>query len=291
MLLVGGATGRTGTEVLRALRDAGLDVRGLCHQESGREPVRALGAEPVVADLGDPKTLEPALAGVTRALLIAPSSPMQAEYEQVFIECAKVAGVAHVVKLSMLGASPGSPLRFAKAHGIAEQALRASGMKWTLLRASSFMQNTLAWPAHVHDGVLHAPVPDAPFSPVDTRDVAEVAVAALTGDGHEDRAYALTGPAAVSYRTQARILFGAAGREVEVREVPLQALKQALVRGGAPAWNAEGLGELLESYAAGHATTVATGVQDALGRPPRTLEAFARDHRGAFTVHEDESAA
>jgi hypothetical protein len=77
-------------------------------------------------------------------------------------------------------------------------------------------------------------------------------------------------------------VFAAAGREVEVAEVPVEAVKRELVRAGVPPWNAEGLCELLEVYAAGGATMVTSGVQDALGRPPRDLDTFAKDHVEAF---------
>jgi uncharacterized protein YbjT (DUF2867 family) len=282
MLLVTGATGTTGTEVLRGLRARGVEVRALVHDEAKAEPVRALGAEPVVGEMGDPKTLEPALEGVERAYLVAPVSPMQAEYEQLFVETAKAAGVKQVVKLSMIGASTESPLRFAKTHAVVERALRESGMEWTFLRPTGFMQNNLDWPARVQDGKFYSPVPDAAFSIIDARDVAEVAVVALTGEEHANRAYALTGPEAVSYRDQAQRLFAAAGREVTVEEVPVAAVKQALVQAGVSPWNADGVAELWELYASGGAALVASGVQDALGRPPRDLDAFARDHVDAF---------
>jgi uncharacterized protein YbjT (DUF2867 family) len=282
MLLVTGATGTTGTEVLRGLRERELEVRALIHDESKAAAVKELGAEPVVGEMGDPKTLEPALEGVERAYLVSPLSPMQAEYEQVFVETARAAGVTHVVKLSTIGASTQSPLRFGRNHAVVEQALRASGLEWTFLRPNGFMQNNLAWPPRVQDGTFYSPVPDAAFSIVDARDVAEVAITALTAEGHAGKAYALTGPEAVSYRDQARRLFAAAGREVEVEEVPAEAVKQALVEAGVPPWNAEGLAELWELYASGGATLVATGVQDVLGRPPRDLDTFARDHADAF---------
>ena len=126
-------------------------------------------------------------------------------------------------------------------------------MAWTLLRPTGFMQNTLAWGARVLDGTFYSPVPDAAFSVVDARDVAEVAAVALTDDGHEGRAYGLSGPEAVSYRDQARRVFAAAGREVEVDEIAVETLKRELVRAGVPPWNAEGLVELFEVYASGGA--------------------------------------
>jgi len=282
MLLVTGATGTTGMEVLRALKDRGVAARALVRDETKAHHLRDLGFEPATGDLGDPRTLGPALDGVERAYLVSPAGPMQSELEQTFLDAAKAAGVKHVVKLSVIGASPEAPLRFARSHATVEHALKESGMAWTLLRPTAFMQNTLAWGPQLHDGTFYSPVPDAAVSIVDARDVAEVAAAALTDEAHEGKSYGLSGPEAVSYREQARRVFAAAGREVTVEEVPVEELKRELVRAGVPPWNAEGLAEQFELYAGGGATMVTSGVQDALGRPPRDLDTFATDHAEAF---------
>ena len=144
------------------------------------------------------------------------------------------------------------------------------------------MQNTLAWGTRVLDGTFYSPVPDAAFSIVDARDVAEVAAVALTEDGHEGKAYGLSGPEAVSYRDQATRLFKAAGRDIEVEEIPVETLKRELVRAGVPPWNAEGLKELFEVYASGGAQMVTSGVKDVLDRDPRDIDAFAADHVDSF---------
>jgi uncharacterized protein YbjT (DUF2867 family) len=282
MLLVTGATGTTGMELLRALKARDAQARALVRDETKAHHLRGLGFTPVTGDLGDPRTLGPALDGVERAYLVAPASPMQSELEQAFLETAKEKGVKHIVKLSVIGASEEAPGRFARSHGKVERALKESDMAWTLLRATGFMQNTLAWGEQVQDGTFYTPVPDASFSIVDARDVAEVAALALTGDGHEGKAYGLSGPEAISYRDQARRVFAAAGRDVKISEVPVEAVKRELVRAGVPPWNAEGLCELFELYASGGATMVTSGVQDALGRPPRDLDTFAQDHAEAF---------
>src|SRR5919112_1107834 len=249
MLLVTGATGTTGMEVLKALKARGAEARALVRDETKAHHLRDLGFEPATGDLGDPRTLGPALEGVERAYLVSPISP-----------------------------SPEAPLRFARTHAKVEAALKDSGMAWTLLRPTGFMQNTLAWGARVLDGTFYSPVPDAAFSVVDARDVAEVAAVALTGEGHEGKAYGLSGPEAVSYREQARRVFAAAGREITVEEIPVETLKRELVRAGVPPWNAEGLSELFELYAGGGAQMVTSGVKDTLERDPRSLDDFAKDH-------------
>ena len=103
-----------------------------------------------------------------------------------------------------------------------------------------------------------------------------------TAEGHEGKAYGLSGPEAVSYRDQARRVFAAAGREVEVEEIPVETLKRELVRAGVPPWNAEGLSELFEVYVSGGAQMVTSGVEGVLDRDPRDIDAFASDHVDAF---------
>ena len=154
-------------------------------------------------------------------------------------------------------------------------------MAWTLLRPTPFMQNTLAWGPQVLDGTFYSPVPDAAVSLVDARDVAEVAAAALTDDGHEGKSYGLSGPEAVSFRDQARRVFAAAGREVRWRRSPLEELKRELVRAGVPPWNAEGLAEQFELYANGGATMVTTGVKRRAGpRAARSRRVRLRSRGG-----------
>ena len=221
MLLVTGSTGTTGMEVLQGAQGPRRrGPRAGARRDEGASPARPR----LRAGHGRPRRPAHARPGA-RGRRAAPTScspigPMQSEFEQAFLETAKEAGVKHVVKLSVIGASPEAPLRFARTHAKVEQALRDSGMDWTLLRPTSFMQNTLSWGARVLDGTFYSPVPDAAFSIVDARDVAEVAAVALTEEGHEGKAYGLSGPEAVSYRDQAKRVFAAAGREIDGRGDP-----------------------------------------------------------------------
>src|SRR3954453_21257730 len=109
MLLVTGATGTTGMEVLKALKARGAEARALVRDETKAHHLRGLGFEPATGDLGDPRTLGPAPAAVECASLVAPIRPVQSEFEQAFLETAKEAGVKHVVKLSVIGASLEAP--------------------------------------------------------------------------------------------------------------------------------------------------------------------------------------
>src|SRR4029453_9664781 len=140
-------------------------------------------------------------------------------------------------------------------------------------------QDAVAWGPRVLNGKFYSPVPDAAFSIVDARDVAEVAAVALTAEGHEGKAYGLSGPEAISYRDQARRVFTAAGREVQIQEVPVEAVKRELVRAGVPPWNAEGLCEMFELYQSGGATMVTSGGKAGPGAPPPAPAPVAPRHR------------
>ena len=187
------------------------------------------------------------------------------------------------MKLSVLGAAPDASMRFSRAHHAAEEAIAGSGLGWTFLRPNGFMQNTLRWAAQIPGGTIAEPVPDARWSIVDARDVAAVAVAALTDPAiHAGRAYTLTGPEASSPREQAAVVGDLLARPIAVEDVGIDAAVAWLRGSGAPEWTAEGLGELFRFYADGHGEAVSGDVEAVTGRPPGGFRRFAEEHRQAF---------
>ncbi|MDQ3740461.1 MAG: NAD(P)H-binding protein, partial [Actinomycetota bacterium] len=261
MILVVGATGTTGREVVRELVAAGAPVRGLTRSEERAEALRGLGAQAAVGDLGDPLSLMPALRGVERMYVATPVSEGQAELESNAFAAAEQAGVYHVVKLGVITQGPASPLRFGRVHSEAAEALTSSSLRWTLLLASGFMQGLRAT-----DGRYASSLGDARVAWVDARDVAAVAARALVQEGHENCSYTLTGPEALSGDEVAASL-GAEHVRVSDEEAvaPLRS-------GGASEWRVEGLVELWRDvYRAGLAATPTPDVEAVLGRPARSL--------------------
>jgi uncharacterized protein YbjT (DUF2867 family) len=118
---------------------------------------------------------------------------------------------------------------------------------------------------------------DASISAVDVRDLADVAVAALTGSGHDNKVYSLTGPEALTFGEMARQLSRAVGRTITFVDVPPESMRSALADQGFPAWQADGLLEEFAMYRRGEAAEVEPGVREALDRPPRSFGEFARD--------------
>jgi len=284
MILVTGATGHVGSDVLTRLAAANTPARAVVHSEGKAAALRDAGIETVVADLDDPATLRPALAGVDHVLLISPLHQQQGARERAVIDAAKAAGVAHVVKLSAFGVGPAAPVSFARTQYDIEQALERSGMEYTHLRPNGFMQNFVQnAPAIVGQGALYGSTGDGKISFIDVRDIADVAVLALTQEGHAGKIYSLTGPEALSYGDVAAVFSRELGREVRYVDMPPDAFKGALSQAGVPEWTAGALGELYAMYREGHASAVTGTVQDLTGRPARTLATFVCDNAATFS--------
>ena len=192
-VLVTGATGEIGSSVVRGLLARGVRVRALARDVGRAAYLADAGAEIVAGDLALPPTLEAALDRVERAFLLSPSAPDQVELQSAFVRVAKQAGVRHLVKLSGAHANPDAAARFARWHGQVERAIVAADLPHTFVQPVYFMQNV---PSQIRSagGRFFTPVPaDLPVSLVDVRDVAAVAVAALTAARRLGQTYIVTG--------------------------------------------------------------------------------------------------
>lgn len=278
MILVIGSTGTVGSEVVRQLREAGAEVRALVRSEEKGAAARAAGAELALGDCSDPASLDAALAGADHLFVVLPGGPDQVALETNAIEAAQRAGGVHVVKLSVVGADPGAPVRFGAAHGEIERVLADSGLPHTLLRPTDFMQNAYGWAGTLRSGQVYTPTPDAQIASVDVRDIAAVAVVALTEPGHEDKVYTLTGPEALTRREQVAALAAAAGVEAETVAVSNDQAREAMLGAGYPEYAVGGLIELnVHVYEPGYAAQTADGVREATGREARSFAAFAQE--------------
>ena len=285
-LLITGATGNIGTELTKLLAAQGQPFRAMVRNpdDQSAQALRALaGAEVVAGDFNDAVSLDQALAGIERAFLLT-NSTAQAENQQLrFVAAARQAGVRHLVKQSQWAARADSPVRFLRYHAAVEQAIRATGLAYTFLRPNLFMQGLLAFKDAVKkQGQIFAPIGEAKISAVDVRDIAAAAAASLTEDGHENKIYDLTGPAALTHAEMAAELAAALGRPVAFVDVTSADLQHYLLQTGMDPWQAEGLLEDYAHYYLGEAAEVAPGVRQATGQLPRDFATFAHDYAGAF---------
>ncbi|QKG26417.1 NAD(P)H-binding protein [Actinomadura verrucosospora] len=275
MFLVTGGTGNVGREVAAALAGAGEPVRALTRGEAPADAPD--GVEYVTGDLNKPETLTAALQGA-RGLFLLPGYAGMTE----LLAEAERAGVAHVVLLSGSSAESGDRTNAVSRYMIeSEEAVRASGPAWTIVRPSGFMSNTFEWIPQLKAGdVVRAPFAGVPIAVIDPADIGAVVAAALLQDGHRGRVLRVTGPQTLLPADRLRILGGVLGRDLRLDAQPDdEARAEMLQRMPEPYVNA-----FFDFYVAGSLdeSVVTTTVRDVTGRPPRTFEQWAAAHAASF---------
>ncbi|OKJ58711.1 NAD(P)H-binding protein [Streptomyces sp. CB02115] len=262
-ILVLGSTGKTGRRVVARLRATGTTTV---------RPASRSGE--VRFDWTLPDTWEPALAGAGALYLVAPDDPSPVKE---FVTRAEASGVRRFVVLSGHGIEHAGE-GFGRGMAVAEDAVRETGAEWTLLRPNNFFQNfdEDLWRDPLRAGRLALPIGDVPEPFVDADDVAAVAVAVLTEDGHAGRTYELSGPRALTFAGAAETIARAAGRPVRYEELTSEAYRAELLAQGWPEAAADSLGAMFALHRAGHSAEVTDGVRRVLGREAADLEPWAR---------------
>ncbi|HEX7118761.1 MAG TPA: SDR family oxidoreductase [Longimicrobiales bacterium] len=284
LITVTGSTGTIGASLVPLLAGAGASVRAVLRDVRRARPIP--GVVWAQADLADGRLLEPALAGTTRLFLLTGNDEGFGELQIAVIRAAEALGIEHVVKLSALGASDHSKSAIGREHWAVEQALRGTTMQWTILRPHAFMQNWLGDVAESvrAEGVIHAPIGDGRVPFIDTRDIAEVAARILLDPApHAGRKYTLTGGEAVGYDDVAAAISEAAGKPVAYRPISIEEARSRMEARGVPEFLVDAQLAIAAYQKAGGPTARVSGdVERILGRPPRTVRDFARDHADAF---------
>lgn len=283
MILVTGATGPVGRQVVAQLAEAKADVRGLT-----RDPKAARFApevEVVEGDLGDPASLREALDGVERLFMLMPTfgKPEGRSYDQNLARAASDAGVRHIVRLSVLAAAqPGSEDPHTAYHLNGERQVRDSGVPWTFLRPGQFMTNALSWADTIKsEGFVREPYAHIKQAPVDPSDIAACAVSVLTTEGHEGQAYSLSGPESLSIEEQVSRVAAALGREIRVVNVPPDVARAEWLEQGFPEMMVDGILRHMGDENGIHGT-VFPHVERLAGRPARSFRQWADDNLDAF---------
>lgn len=277
MICVTSASGTVGSEVIRRLEAENIPFRAAFFSQAKAEAAHARGVEVAIIDYNRPETLRSAFQGCDRLFLAAPNVSNQTQLELNAVEAAKAAGVRHIVKLSVLGADDAYSL--ARVHRPSEEAIEASGMAWTFLRPNGFMQNAVTFmgPSIRGEGAFYSATGQAKMSHVDVRDVAAVAVKALTASAHEGKIYTLTGPEALTYDEMADELSQVLGREIRHIDLPPEDLKGAMLAGGMSEDIADVLLDLERYYREGRPSRVTNDVKQVTGRDPHRFAEYARE--------------
>lgn len=283
MILVPGATGGIGGEVYRLLKQAGTSFRAMARKQEQIDRFRKDGVDAVLGDLDRPETLAAAMTGVQTLFLVAAPTPAQVAQETAAINAAKRAGVGRIVKVSASDCNVRSRILWAKSHTLIDHYLRASGVDWTILMPTAFMQNFLWFTKPITKGYLPLGAGKGSLSWLDTRDIARVAATVLTQDGHSRATYFLTGPKTFDMAEAAVELSQLTGRKVRYLNLPAPVFRVILRLTGSSRWKANGLVEQFSDMVAGHHDIDPTcEVERLTGQPPKDFASFLRDHRDAF---------
>lgn len=266
-VLVIGAYGNVGSHVVIELRSAGTPVRG-----TSRTPGESPDAvEMVRLDLNEPETLPAALHGIKKVFLYASPAGITE-----FVGAAQAAGVEHIVLLSSASVVEAATRqsRNAQMHAAVEAALQESGIAWTFLRPTTFAANQLQWAPAIRSGeALRIPFLQMRHASIHEHDIADVAVRALTGAGHEGKAYWLTGPQALTRHEHVEAIGAAIGRPIDVVEVApedaVPRLPEFVIRMTADVMKAP--------------CVVTPAVEEVTGAPARTFRRWAEDHATDFS--------
>jgi uncharacterized protein YbjT (DUF2867 family) len=280
MILVTGATGTVGREVVAQLLAAGQKVRAMT-----RNPAKARlnsRAELVRGNFEDPDSLSAAVTGVERVFSLT-VGPQTGTHETNLAHAAKAAGVRHIVKLSAMGGDSENKNDIRKWHDEGEQAIRNSGVPLSVLYPGAFMSNALHWRETIRaTGKVFSNYGDGKLPPIHPRDIAAVAVRALITSGHEGKSYMLTGPEALSVSEQVKILSDAIGKPIEYVPVSDDATRSGMQKAGLSPELIDALIPFAEFIRSGKAAQIFPTIREITGRAAFTFSDWARENASAF---------
>jgi uncharacterized protein YbjT (DUF2867 family) len=280
MILITGASGNVGREVVKQALAVGLKIRATFQSPAVAAQAPA-GLEGVIMDYAKPETIRPALQGVEKIFLVGPPVRDLAGLEANFVKELRAAGPKHIVKLSAIG---GRESMVPSGHRDSEENIEASGLPYTFLRPTGFMQNLVNYNAVTigSQNAFYGCQGDGAVTMIDIRDIAAVALIVLAATGHEGKSYALTGGEALTNYQVAEKISRVAGRKITYVDLPARELKKSIVSAGMAEWSADGLIDLQRFYREGRASLVTHDVERLTGHKPITFDEFALDYAFAF---------
>ncbi len=278
MICITGAGGTVGSEVVKQLELVKVPFRAAYFSKEKVEAARAKGIEAVIIDYNRPETLRAAFQGCDKLFLLGPNALNQTQLELNAVEAAKAVGVRHIVKQSVMGAEE-EAFSLALVHRPVEKAIESSGMAWTFLRPNSFMQNVVTFMGETikAEAAFYSASGEAKITHVDVRDIAAVAVKALTETTHAGQAYTLTGPEALTYDELANELSKVLGRPISHISLSPSDLKSGMLAEGMPEAIADRMLDLERYYREDQASRITNDIKQVTGRDPRRFAQYTRN--------------
>ena len=289
-ILVTGGDGNIGSEVISQLSSKGDNVRivaGVRSVSKKRIDKRLDNHDLAEIEYDNPETVTEALRGIDKLFLLTPTHPKMIEFTSNLVNGAKERVVKHIVKLSHIRADPNDEpqINITHLHRQAEKIIEDSGIPFTFLRPNFFMQNFINFYLGKDQSSIYLPAGDGKVSFVDVRNIAAVAVQALTANEeglHSGKAYTITGPEAISYGEAAKILSEYIGRSISYVSISEDDAHKAIINMGMSDWHTNILLELLMLSREGYLSSVTHDVEAVTGNKPISFAEFAKEHADAF---------
>jgi uncharacterized protein YbjT (DUF2867 family) len=285
-ILVTGATGTVGSEVVRQLSAKGqIGIRAAARSANNPTFKDLKSVEIVELDYNKPETLATAFKNVNKLFLLTPFQSDMLDLTSSLVNAAKKSGIKYIIKQSVMGADAEPGITPGRLHRQAEKIIEESGIPFSFLRPNFFMQNFVNFnsPTIKSQGALYAPAGDGKVSFVDVRDIAAVAVQALINDNqHKGKPFNITGPEALSYGQAAEILSRELGKEIKYVNIPDEDARKGMKDMGMDDWSANSLIDLFDITRKGYASDISSVVEELTGRKPISFSQFVKDYAQAF---------
>ena len=283
MILLTGATGKTGSATAKALNEKGITFRALIRNEEKRGDIESLGGEVVIGSIENKEAVDQSMVDVETALILLPNSENQLSLEKQLVDSAKQAGAKRVVKMSSIEATPDATSPIPKLHLESEEYIKQSGLNWTMIKPNFYMQNLLASAGTIKDqGKIFLPMGEGKTGMIDTTDVGTVIAKVLSEDGHESMNHEITGPEILSFYEVAEIFSKALGKQVDYVDVPMDAYKETLGQFLTNQWHLDAVIDLFKGIAEGGIEDKTNTFNELTGETPKSLSQFLAENSFIF---------
>ena len=283
MILLTGATGKTGSATAKALNEKGITFRALIRNEEKRGDIESLGGEVVIGSIENKEAVDQSMVDVETVLVLLPNSENQLSLEKQLVDSAKQAGAKRVVKMSSIEATPDAMSPIPKLHLESEEYIKQSGLNWTMIKPNFYMQNLLASAGTIKDqGKIFLPMGEGKTGMIDTTDVGKVLAKVLSEDGHESMNHEITGPEILSFNEVAEIFSKGLDKQVDYVDVPLAAYKETLGQFLTNQWHLDAVIDLFKGIADGGIEEKTDTYSELMGESPKSLSEFISENSFIF---------
>ena len=283
MILITGATGKTGSATAKSLGEKGETFRALIRNEEKKEGLESLGGEVIIGSIENTQVVNQSMQGVKTVLVLLPNSESQLALEKQLVDSAKQAGVERIVKMSSIEATPDATSPIPKLHLESEEYIKQSGLAWTMIKPNFYMQNLLASAGTIKEqGKIFLPMGEGKTGMIDTTDVGKVLAKVLSEDGHESMNHEITGPEILSFYEVAEIFSQVLGKQVDYVDVPMDAYKETLGQFLTNQWHLDAVIDLFKGIAEGGIEDKTDTFNELMGETPKSLSQFLAENSFIF---------